>query len=651
MDLKNSQLVIMWGANPAWSSPGNRMYNFLQVKKAGAKFIFIDPFYSSSAAVLGDDWYPVRPGTDHAMVLGMMHTLLVEDDPNNNPLIDWHFLNTCTVGFDKEHMPDGVDQSENFKDYILGKKDNQPKDASWASEICGIPADRIKILAREIGKTRKVALLTSWSPARVNNSDSWPQAFMTLGCMTGHIGESGRMTGISAHRAAGNGGPPLVFAGNTGLVEIPNPVGAGSNYVTGRPDRGICIPGNQLWNAILTGEYTAGKGKMQKVDIRLMYHGGITNMLASREGQKKGIDAVRKLDFMVTHSQFLSTTALYSDIVLPVTSEWERDGLMQSDGNREAIFIGSKAVESQFESKDDMWIAKEIAFRLGLDTNLVESATQAQQLYNSARGSMVIKEDGSGYEPLLTITEKDITNIGATGSPQLGRIPFSELKENGVFQVPRSPNDNFSYIPLEEFRKDPLKNPVSTRSGKLEIYSKELADFVEECGWSEIVPTAEYVRPIEGFEASFSDWETKTKGEYPLQFYSIHYLRRAGSTLDNVSWLREAWPQEFFINIIDAKERGINHGDTIKARSRHGAVIRRAHVTTRIRPGVTCMGAGAWAEMDQKLGADIAGSANMLTGDITTGQGTSGWNSCLLEVEKFEKELVPDHKWPARGFK
>jgi len=650
MDLRNSELVIMWGVNPAWSSPGSPTYHFLQVKNAGAKFIFIDPFYSSSAALLGDDWYPVRPGTDHAMILGMMHTLLVEDNPENNPLIDWDFLHRCTVGFDAEHMPEGVDPSENFKDYILGVKDNQAKDARWASEICGIPADRIKALAREIARTKKVALLASWAPARVNNADSWPQAFMTLGCMTGHIGESGRMTGTSTHAATGNGGPRLVYAGNDGLAGISNPIGAGKDYVSGRPEDegGVCIPGNQLWNAILTGGYTAGKDNIRKVDIRLMYHGGETNMLGSREGQKKGFDAVQKLEFMVCHSQFLNTTAQYSDLVLPVTTQWERDGLVQSDGNREVIFMGSKAVEAQFEAKDDMWIAREIGARLGLDTALIDQVSLPQQVYNSASGAMVIKEDGKSYEPLLTITEEDIKNIGAVGTPQTGRIPFKEFKEKGLYQVPRSPDDNFRHIPLEDFRKDPEKYPISTRSGKLEIHCKELAEFVNGCGWSNINAIAEYITPIEGYEASFTNWKTKTKGAYPLQFFSVHYLRRAGTTYDNVSWLREAWPQDFFMNPLDAKERGIIYGDTIKAFSRHGAVIRKAHITSRIRPGVTCMGSGAWAEMDEKIGADIAGSANILTGDITTGQGTSGWNSCLLEVEKYNMELIPDYKLPAR---
>lgn len=648
IDLRNSKLVIMWGVNPAWSSQGSPTYNFLQVKKAGAKFVFIDPFYSSTAALMADDWFPVRPGTDHALLLSLMHTLLIEDDPENNPLIDWDFLNRCTVGFDAEHMPESVDPSENFKDYILGKKDGKAKSAEWASEICGIPAERIKQLACEIGSTKKVALLASWAPARINNADSWPQAFMTLGCMTGHIGQSGRMTGTSTHVGTGNGGPPLVYAGSNGLVEIPNPIGAGATFVMGKPEKGVCIPGNQLWSAILNGEYTAGKDNKRKVDIRLMYHCGETNMLASREGQKKGIEAVRKLEFMVNHSQFLNTTSQYCDIVLPITSQWERDGLLQDDGNRETIFLGSKAVEPLYESKDDIWIAKEIGKRLGLDTGLIESATLPQQIYNSVSGAMVITEDGKKYEPLVTITEDDIITLGAVGKPQIGRITYKELKEKGIYQVARSENDNFRHIPLENFRKNPDKHPLKTRSGKLEIHSRELAEFVNDCGWSSIQPTAEYITPVEGYEASFKDWETKTKGDYPLQFYSIHYLRRAGTTYNNVSWLREAWPQDFFMNTVDAEERGINHGDTIISQSRHGAVIRRAHVTNRIRPGVTCLGGGAWTEMDEELGVDKAGNANILTGDITTGQGTSGWNSCLVEVKKYNKVLIPDHKWPAR---
>ena len=227
--------------------------------------------------------------------------------------------------------------------------------------------------------------------------------------------------------------PPIGFCRWQRLIEIPNPIGADSNYQGGRPDGGVSIPGNQLWSAILNGIYTEGKDKTRKVDIRMMVHAGETNMLASHEGQKKGIEAVRKLEFMVCNAMFLHTTAQYSDLVLPVTSQWECDGLLQDDGNREAIFLGSKAIEPLFESKDDLWIAREIGARLGLDTKLIESATLPQEIFNSASGAMVITVDGKGYEPLLTITEEDIQNLGAVGTPQTGRILFKELKEKGIW--------------------------------------------------------------------------------------------------------------------------------------------------------------------------------------------------------------------------
>jgi len=56
-----------------------------------------------------DEWIPIRPGTDHTLALALAYTLLDEDDPKTNPLIDWDFLHGCTVGFDADHMPAGAD--------------------------------------------------------------------------------------------------------------------------------------------------------------------------------------------------------------------------------------------------------------------------------------------------------------------------------------------------------------------------------------------------------------------------------------------------------------------------------------------------------------------------------------------------------------
>ena len=649
MDLRRSELIVMWGVNPAWSSPGSPTYHFLQARKAGARFVFIDPFYSASAALLGDDWIPVRPGTDHALALGLMHTLLVEDDPGSDPLIAWDFLHRCTVGFDPGHMPAGVAPEANFRDYVLGVPDGLAKSAEWAAAICGVPPERIRRLARELGRTRRVALLTSWAPARVNNSDSWPQAFMTLGAMTGHRGEPGNMPGTSAHCASGNGGPPLVMAGPSGVEPIPNPVGGGDDGTFGRPGKGLSVPCNQLWDAILAERYLAGKDDPRPLHLKLMYFGNDTNLLGSRQGLLKGVEAFRRMEFVVAHAHFLTATAQHADLVLPVTTPWERHGCLQTfPSNREALFMGSQVVEPMFEARDDMWIAREVGLRLGLDPALVDPVSLPQQIFNAARGAVVAREDGEGYEPLLTISAEEIAGMGVQGEPQQGRIPFSTLREQGVYQVPRSPGDRFCHVPLRAFRADPEAHPLATPSGKLEIHCQALADFVGSCGWNELRPIPAYNPAQEGYEATFADWPAREKGPFPLQFYTVHYLRRANSTYDNVAWLREAWPQEFFINPLDAGPRGIRSGDTVTVRSPFGAVLRRACVSNRMMPGVTTMGAGAWPELDPETGLDLAGNGNVLAGQVPTGQGISGWNSCRVQVAKSDQALVADARWAPR---
>jgi anaerobic dimethyl sulfoxide reductase subunit A len=107
-------------------------------------------------------------------------------------------------------------------------------------------------------------------------------------------------------------------------------------------------------------------------------------------------------------------------------------------------------------------------------------------------------------------------------------------------------------LPRAAFRADPEANPLNTASGKLEIHCQALADVIASYGWTTIAPIVKYKPPLEGVEDTFEDWERGMKGKYPLQLFTIHYARRSHSTLDNVTWLREAFPQEFMMNTLDA---------------------------------------------------------------------------------------------------
>ena len=638
MDLQNSNLIVIWGGNPAWSSQGNNMSFYLGAKRAGAKFIFLDPLYNDSAMVLADEWVPVRPGTDHALALGMAYTILAEDDPQSMPLIDWDFLNSCTVGFDADHLPDGADPKDNFKDYVLGTYDGLPKTPAWASEICGVPAEKISQLALEIASTPRVALLTAWAPARTNNSDSWPQVFMTLGAMTGNIGQSGCMTGVSCWEKTADGGPGLISAGGSGVAKL-----------EGAPEQqvGIRINNNELWDAVLTGKYVAGYEDVQDVNIQMIMHDG-SSALNQKVGMTKGIQAHRKVEFVLSLNYNMNTNCKYSDVVLPVTTMWERAGILRS--NRDHLIWARNVVAPMFEAKDDDWIAAELGQRLGFDPVNIAPTSPEQQVYNQLAGATVMAPDASGKETLLTITAADISAMGVQGEPQEGRITLQEFKENGVYTVPREMGDAFTYIAHKAFRDDPAANPLDTPSGKLEIHCQSIADFVKKSGFNEISPIPTYNPPIEGYEDTYADWENKVKGDFPLQLFTIHYRRRSHSIFDSAAWLRELFPQEFMINPIDAAARGLVTGDIAKITSQHGTVVRPTYVTERLMPGVVTLGEGAWAEVDEKTGIDLAGATNILNGAIPTGQGHQGWNTCIVQVERYggPEALAPDVTWAPR---
>ena len=642
----NTKLMVMFAANSVHSSAGSPTYNYMQVKKAGAKFIWIDPYYNDAARLLADEWVPIRPATDQPFLMGMSYVLFTEDTPAR-PLIDWDFCNRCVVGIDKDHLPAGADPEDNYKDYILGlAADGKPapkghknypaKTPEWASEICGVPANKIRSLAIEIATTKPANIILSYAPARVNNIQHFPTTVLAFGCMTGNVGLPGAGFGLSTNARASNGGDTLVTAGSSGLPSVASPIAA------------VTLNNNEMWDAILTGKYTAGAGPKKDINIQLIYWNSSAG-LQTRVGQTKGIDAFRKVEFVVSHSQFLTTNSKYADVVLPVTTEWEREGTFTS-GNREALFYGSKIVDPLFESKDDQWIEEQLAKRLGVDALKVYPFSRKQQSFNQLAGAKVMKADGSGMETLLTITDKDIADWGVTGKPQTGRITLPEFVEKGVYQVERKPGDKFQTIAFADFRKDPVKNKLSgTPSGKFEVYCDQLAKYINGLGWNTIRPIASYDRPTEGYEDTFSDWDKKIKGEYPLQLYTIHLLRRSHTVFDNIPQLRRAFPQYFMMNPIDAAARGITDGDYVLIKSRHGQTIRPVQISQRMMPGVTTLPHGAWLNVDEEIGIDVAGSDNLINGAIPTAEGHQGWNSCNVQVTKWTgKRPAPDYQWPLR---
>lgn len=639
MRMRKAKLILLWGVNSAVSSNGNPTYYYMQAKKAGTKFISIDPIYNDTAVALADEWIPIRPGTDTTMLLAMAYHMI------ENNLHNQEFLDTYTIGFDAEHMPEGADPKNNFKDYVMGKLDGQPKTPEWASEICGVRPEKIRWLAQEIATTHPAMIQTAGAPARINNGEHLPQVMLTVGWMTGNTGFVGSGVGPNMHNRAANAGAALISAGSSGVDSIPNPL----NEAGTRKSSVNILNNCEMWEAIVSGKYHAGYNDIRDIDVRMIISADFGDALNQRTNVNKGIKAFRKVEFVAVQSLFLNTSAKYADLVLPVTSQWEQKGNFQT-GDREILIYNTQVIPPLFEAKDDSEIALEVGKRLGLDPLAIQPISKAQQIFNQLAGAKVKKADGSDFEALLTITKEDIQEIGAEGEPQQGRIPYQEFKKAGIYRVQRSANDKLGHTELSGFIKDPVANPVKTATGKLEIYCQALSDWIKASGFNLKDPLPKYDPSIEGYEETFSNWENKVKGDYPLQLYTIHYQRRSHSSFDSVPWLREAFPQETFMNPIDAAKRGIKNGDVVLITSKHGKALRPVLVTNRIMPGVVTLGEGAWAQMDEASGIDLAGATNTLNGDYATGQGHSGHNTCVVQVTKYEGsiDLQPDSMWPQR---
>jgi anaerobic dimethyl sulfoxide reductase subunit A len=649
LDYKNSKLIVIFGSNPAWSAGGAPAWNYLNAKRNGAKIIIVTPQWNESCQALADQWIPVRPSTDTALLLGMAHYMIT------NALQDQDFLDKCTVGFDKDHMPAGADPKENFKDYVLGTYDGTPKTPEWASEICGTDPALIRQLANEMATTKPAVITTSCAPARTYLGEQYCQAFLTVGWMTGNVGRPGSRVEVSRARNITYGPTQYIRAGGSGVAGIANPFPGSSFGVVDTAAKDLYIVCfSEQWNAILTGEFTnPGTGKT-KCDFRMIWEfpGGTSgNDLNQNPDTVKGIKAHRtKLEFVASADFVLSTRSKYADVVLPVATPWELEGGGLAQMARgEAITYFDQVTPPLYESRDETWIEAEVAKRLGLDATKIMPFSRKQMGFNQIAGATVMKDDGVTYEPLVTITDQDLKDWGVTGKAQQGRITLSEFRDKGTYQIERKPGDKLGFISFKDFRDDPVKNALKTKTGKLEIHCQPLADKIKAYGFTTLAPVAKYKAPLEGYEDTFSDWKNKVKGEYPLQMISTHYPRRSHSTLDNVRQLRRAFPEEMWINELDAEARGIKTGDTVLVRSKHGKVLRPAYVTNRILPGVVDIGQGAWVEYDEATGIDTAGCTNMISGTNPSGQGIQSWNTNIVQVEKWTgKPLENDYKWPQR---
>ncbi len=338
-DIENSKLVVMFGNNPAETrmSGGGITYYLEQAReRSNARMIVIDPRYTDTAAGREDEWIPIRPGTDAALVAGIAWVLI------NENLVDQPFLDKYCVGYDETTLPEGAPANGHYKAYILGHgEDATAKTPEWAAAITGIPADRIIKLAREIGTAKPAYICQGWGPQRQANGELTSRAIAMLP-------ENPVKTQISC------------FSWTDAIARGPE-MTATRDGVRGKEK--LDVPIKFIWN------YAGNTIINQHSDINK------THDILQDE---------RKCEMIVVIDNFMTSSAKYADLLLPDLMTVEQEDIIPNDyaGNMGYLIFLQPVTAPKFERKPIYWIMSEVAKRLGPDIHqrFTEGRTQAEWL-------------------------------------------------------------------------------------------------------------------------------------------------------------------------------------------------------------------------------------------------------------------------------
>ena len=149
-----SKQILLWGHNPQETKfDSETMYYLRKAKAAGVPIVVIDPRRSDTVDALNAEWIPLRPATDAALMDAMAWVIYTRG------LHDQTFLDRCCVGFDEQHMPEGVPGDACYRAYLMGETDNVPKTPAWAAPITGVPEEIIIDLAIRYATAKPAALV------------------------------------------------------------------------------------------------------------------------------------------------------------------------------------------------------------------------------------------------------------------------------------------------------------------------------------------------------------------------------------------------------------------------------------------------------------------------------------------------------------
>ena len=628
LDIFNSKFILVWG-NDTQATVPYLSFALVKAKEKGIPITVVDVRSTDTVATYatGKDGVPghicIRPGTDGAMLSAMANVIYRKN------LHDERFIKEYCFGFypeDETYSKSKKNNPVNGEPYF-GKHFKVPKGHSfveylneleeehggyygvlrWASSLTGTDEKTIENLAITYATTKPSFICSRLTgPQRTHNGMYFSWMLIALSAMTGNTTkrgggygeispEDGYSVQIEVKLVEDDVYKPILFS-SFKINEL---------LLTGTDGRSY----DELREDIISmNGIDIGSNNGLQVD---MYFRGATggNVFNQYQNVNRKRYAWNKIKHVVSYERFMSTTAAWSDIVLPVVTDFEREKFLnQTVGD---TFIVTGEVEGLYEAKYDEWINAQIAKRLGINKKVQERMDEKnmKDIWEQA----TIPEEYSKINPELKLPT------------------FEELKDKGNFQLPVSTENTFIQLANIE------PGEFDTDTGRINFFSP----YIYERGRAVLkVSRAQYVRPEEVYEDVLENGgKVGLKGLiYPLQFITPHVSHRALSTFGNSALIMEQKPHVVEIHSYDAQKRNIENGSYVYVYNDVGCIKIQAKVTNRILPGVISIGQGmtyrpsveeyyeAWFDGDGDgipekniVPIDVGGCTNTITTERNSG--------------------------------
>jgi len=589
---ENTRLVVSFGGMPlknlqidaGGTGEHSSLTSIAALAGRGIEFVNISPLRSDYPDQLKAEWLPAIPGTDTAIMIGLGHTLVTEG------LHDGAFLARYTVGF------------EQFRRYLIGSDDGQPKDAAWAARICGIDAETIRRLARRMAAARTF-ITTTWSPQRADHGEQPIWMTIVLAAILGQIGLPGGGFGF------GYGSMNRMGQGRSPVAPLNRPVGRSpiNSYIP------VARISDLLLHPGMTIDYNGQR--ITFPEIKLIYWCG-GNPFHHHQDINRLVQAWQRPETVIVHEIFWTPTARHADIVLPATTTLERNDIAASSDCY--MFAMHQAIEPLGAARNDFDIFADLAGRLGFRDDFTEGRTEMEWLRH-----------------LYEVVRQEAARHG------IERPDFETFWETGYIADPVPHHYDF----LSAYRADPQGQALRTPSGRIEIFSEKIASF----GYDDCPGHPVWIEPAE--------WLGSPKTNGRLHLISNQPTRRLHGQLDNGPASRASkveGREPIWINPHDAAERSIADGDVVRVFNERGACLAGAVLTDATSRGVVQLQTGAWYDPDEPGQAgtlDRHGNPNVLTLDKGTSKLAQGpiSQTTLVEIERWTAPVpeVRAHDPPA----